>query len=947
MTSPSFLEKLASHILSNYKDKTAQLTVLFPNKRAGLFLKNALAKQIKHNIWLPRIMSIEEAFADWSGLSLADPLHVQFELARIHLENAPEKASAIGEFMGLAAQMASEFEDIDQSLADAASIFNYLNEVKAIEMWHPDGSPLLESELKYIQFFKSLRFYYDQLKKNLENAGLAYQGMLSAKLASLEEAELLSKIGQKQLIFAGFNALTKAEEKIVSTFVRAKKAEIIWDIDKYYIEKQAFGLNEAGQFVREYLQNKSFPAPQFLTEDLVSQPKHIEIIAVAGNVSQAKALSQRLAQQTENNHQKAVVLADEKLLLPVLNSIPESYESFNVTMGFPFIYGVVYQYLKLLFELQYLRKPGQESNKFFVWPFLSLLNHELNQALFSESDRKVLKNLSQKLSASGIIFFDFSQIEPVISGHPELQTYFLSLLTHWENQAKKTLSALDSLLPLMISLVEKNSPSASGMMVLNQISIAGRIFNRIKPLLEMIHAVFDARELATIFNSIAQQQQVAFYGEPLQGLQIMGLLESRNLDFDEIHLLSVNEGILPKEKNYGSMIPADIRKTFQLPGYQNRQAVFAYHFYRLLQKADRIHLYFNDIPGEMGGGEPSQFVLQLLHELQQVNPKITITNSSFQLPLPIKKTSDQISIEKTADVLQNIRTKLENGLSPTALITYIGCPLKFYFQHVLKITDTTDDRVVAQNVLGSVVHLCLENLFKPFEGKQISAKAIAEMRPHVEKEIETAFRTVFEKGIPAFGRNVLVKEVAIQMVNSFLLADEQRIKSLNDIYIIGLEKKIESKFNINGNSLKLKGFVDRIESSSNSATIIDYKTGKVLPKDLQLKEWEKLRDYKSAKIIQLLFYRYLVSKSDSTLNGFSPDTAIFSLRSPSQGLLHPSYPTDDQNEINEQTSILLKDIISEMFDPEIPINQTTETDICSYCEFATICNRYPTNNYSN
>ena len=947
MTSPAFLEKLATHILSNYPDKTAQLTVLFPNKRAGLFLKKELAKQINHNIWLPNIESIEEAFANWSGLSLADPLHVQFELARIHLHHAADKASSIGEFMGLAAQMAAEFEDIDQSLADAASIFTYLNEVKAIEMWHPDGSPLLESELRYIQFFKSLRLYYDQLKQNLISNGQAYQGMLSARLAGLDEAALLSLIGDKQLIFAGFNALTKAEEKIINTFVAAGKAEIIWDIDTYYLDQQTFGLHEAGQFVREYLNNKHLQSKHFFTDDLTTKPKQIEIVAVAGNVSQAKALAQRLAKRPENSHKKAVVLADEKLLLPVLNSIPSNIESFNVTMGFPFVYGVVYQYLRLLFELQYLQKPGQEANKFFVWPFLSLLNHELNQVLFAPSDRKLLHQLADDLTKSGSIFIDYQQIESAFSGKPELLLFFEIVLTHWKNQAQNTFLALDKLLPTMASMVEQNSQAGSAMMVLNQLSIAGRIFHRMRPLLDLVQNAFDTKELTSIFSAVAQQQQVAFYGEPLLGLQIMGLLESRNLDFDEIHLLSVNEGILPKEKNYGSMIPADIRKTFQLPGYQDRHAVFAYHFYRLLQKADRIHIYFNDIPGEMGGGESSRFVLQILHELQQVNPNIAISKSTFQLPLPIKSTSDQISIEKTASILQNVKQKLEMGLSPTALTTYIGCPLKFYFQHVLKITDTSNDIVVAQNVLGSAVHLCLENLYKPFEGKEIDAKAIAEMRPQVEKEIEVAFRSVFEKGIPAFGRNVLVKEVAVQMVNNFLLADQQRIGLLKNLRIIGLERKIESKFNISGIDLKLKGFIDRIESSMQSTTIIDYKTGNVQPRDLQLKDWEKLKDPKSAKIIQLLIYRFLVLKSDVARQSFPPDTAIFSLRSPSQGLINPTYPTDDQEQIDQHTHQLLSEIISEMLDPEIPIGQTSETDICRYCDFSTICNRYPANNYSN
>lgn len=946
MTSASFLEKLATHILNHYAGNTAQLTVLFPNKRAGLFLKQELAKQIHQSIWLPKIETIEEAFSNWSGLLLADSLQIQFELARIHLQISEDDTTAIGDFLGLAAQMAAEFEDIDQSLADATAVFTYLNEVKALELWHPDGSPLLSSELKYIQFYRSLETYYQQLKSKLLNDGMAYQGMLSAYLANLTESDLLEKIGQNKLIFAGFNAMTKAEEKVISTFVKAGRAEMLWDIDTYYIEKQDFGLHEAGQFARSYFQKYPSSKRHFLSNDLLTQPKQIEIVSVAGNAAQAKALAQNLNRDQIKNHETTIVLADEKLLFPVLNAIPAEQNAFNLTLGFPFSSGVVFQYFKLLFELQQLQKPGQEVQSFFIWPFLTLLRHELNHVLFNERDRNILLQAHQKLSGSGIVFIDFQHLQPLLSESETLQLFFKYLLTQWHNSANNAFDAFNDLIPLMISQVNTNTSNKSNLMVLNQLSIAARIINRTRPLFELIPDTFTVKELASVFQNIAQQHQVPFYGEPLQGLQIMGLLESRNLDFDEVHLLSVNEGILPKEKNYGSMIPADIRKTFQLPGHQERQAVYAYHFYRLLQKARRVFVYYNAIPGEMGGGEPSRFVLQLLHELAGANQKISLTQKTYQLSLPVKNNADDINIEKSALVLQQIREKLARGLSPTALSAYLDCQLRFYFQHILNVTDTSNDQIIAQNVLGTAVHLCLEILFKPFEEKVIGPHNIEDMFALVEPTVETAFQSVFEKGIPTYGRNVLVKQVAIQMAHNFLIAEKVRLTKLGSLQILGLEKKLNREMTINGFTFILKGFIDRIEASENHVEIIDYKTGKVEAKDLSIDRWEMLAEKNASKGLQLLFYRFLMMKSTFPRSNKQLKTSIFSLRSPSNGLMQLSLPTADNDEIDLQTEKFMREMITEMLDPQVNISQTTEKENCTYCPYASICNRFVAKKYT-
>ncbi|MDP3444916.1 MAG: hypothetical protein Q8T08_18815, partial [Ignavibacteria bacterium] len=376
----TFISKVTDYILEHYQHDFKQLTIVFPNRRAGIYLKKELASKAGKTIWLPKILSIEEAFVEWSGIDLADPLSIVFELLEIYLNNNPDKANDLNIFIGYAQQMAREFDEIDHYLVDTDILFNYLSEAKAIELWHADGSPLTVYEQNYLAFFKSLNSFYKSLKHRLNSKKIGYQGSIAAHLAGLKNDDLLSILGNTIVIFAGFNALTPAEEKVISSLANEGKATILWDLDSYYINENKFGWHEAGSSIRKFGKNHPKLLKNWIDTNLLEDEKKIHLIGVPGNIGQAKAAGhylQMTATQSSTLSGTAVVLADEKLLSPVLNSIPDEVGKFNVTMGLPFIYSPVYQFIISLFELKLQRFQKNEGTLVPLKPLIGLLQHEL------------------------------------------------------------------------------------------------------------------------------------------------------------------------------------------------------------------------------------------------------------------------------------------------------------------------------------------------------------------------------------------------------------------------------------------------------------------------------------------------------------------------------------------------------------------------------------------
>jgi ATP-dependent helicase/nuclease subunit B len=459
------------------------------------------------------------------------------------------------------------------------------------------------------------------------------------------------------------------------------------------------------------------------------------------------------------------------------------------------------------------------------------------------------------------------------------------------------------------------------------------------PELEMKNISLKA--LQKIFLQLSHRNEITLRGEPLNGIQVMGMLETRTLDFKNIILLSANEGVLPKTDTIESFIPFDIRHAYHLPLPQDKTDIFAYHFYRLIQRAEKLTLIYNSEAGQLGGGEPSRYILQLKNELVIANPAIKINEQYLSIPVEISAKKNEIVIKKNDNVMQLLKEKAASGLSPSALNSFIACPLRFYFSYILKIRPQESiEENVESNTFGSVVHGVFEEIYQPFVGKQINQKELKEKLKDIDSLLNLHFKKEFRGGNISSGKNLLLVKVAEKYIQQFVEDDIERIKE-NSPVLLGVEEHAETEIEIGGTRVRLHGVIDRIEKDliNNVLRIIDYKTGKVLPKELKPQEWEALlTETEFAKAFQLLFYTYVYASQNKV--GQDIEAGIYSMRALSAGLLKLVIP-----EIAGETTYLKKfedllvSVLSQLLSPSQDFVQTEDIERCRWCDYKEICNR--------
>lgn len=938
----SFLGHVADHIIRNHGDKPDRLTVVFPNKRAGLFLKKELASRLTKTSWLPHITTIEEAISDWTGINLADPLKLRFDLMEIHLELHTDNNINMVDFGTWAEQFMRDFDEIDHYLVDAAKLFDYLTEAKAIELWHPDGSPLSSYEKDYLAFYRSLIHYYNTLKERLKSNNTAYPGMLYRSLTTDKTQDLLKQIPTEKILFAGFNALSPAESGLITSLLDSGKAEILWDLDRYLYEENQFGEHEAGHFARRFFKRRPQDSIHWTGNKLLETEKKITLTAVPGHVLQVKAfadsLTESLLEPAFKIEKTALVLADESLLSPVINSIPDQVGSFNITMGLPFHYSPVYQFLQMVFDLHLGSSNSKESIDFQTKALLKLLGHNLWQTMLDSSEHQQLNEVKTSLLSMGRLYSSQENIVGQIT-EKQFNSFISRLLTPWQQKLATAFHSLDGLLNEMAAMLIRQPESHANILLLNHLSAAGRIISRLQSLLQNKDHLIDLKGLRKLFVQLAPSVGVSLYGEPLQGLQIMGLLETRNLGFERVYLLSANEGILPGTKHSQSLIPYDIRRQFGLPSHHEKQAVYAYNFFSLLKDCSEMHIFYNSEPDGLGGGEKSRYLLQIEHELCRLNPKITLKQSVFTFPLKTAMAPTDITVEKSEVLMQLLEEKAETGFSPTSLASYISCPLRFLLKDLLKIESPDElDESIGMDVLGTVVHESLYKLYKPYLNNTLNRGIFRKMQADAENILQQTFKEEYKNGEIAFGKNRLIAEVAGKFVEQFLQY-EARVVAEAEVLLLGLETKLEHTLDINGRAILLKGTADRIDRRNGTTHIIDYKTGNVAKNDLSCKEWEELvLDGEKAKALQLMIYSYLYLKSNPEIDASQIEGNIISLRKLSEGMMAAKFP--DAGFDIEQAEGVLASILQNIFDPDQPFGQTSQIATCRYCDFKDMCQRH-------
>lgn len=941
----TFINGLAEHIKNSYDLHKEELTVVFPNKRAAFYLRSRFKEIYEEDVWLPQMLSIQEAMTQWSGIQLVDHIDMLFELIAIDSQRT-HQPNNISVFGSMATQIADDFDEIDQYEVDADKLFSYIYDEKKIGVWQLDQH-ITPKEEQYLQFFSSLKSYYHLLREQLERQGKGYYGMITRKLAGLTDEELLQRTGQRTILFAGFNALTPTEQRIIDKLYRNHHAEVIWDFDRYYVEDPQ---NEAGYFAQQYIAKNVPWKPTVFSDHLLHDPKEIHLVSVTGKTIQAKALQSLL--QVEDEVNAAVILADENLIIPVLNAIPDrpEYPAVKVSMGYPMRQTPLNVFVSAFFTLHRKGRKVRDEG-WYLWPVLRILDLELVKVVFSKEENLQLDRYRNMVQLKSLFIFKQDDFDACCQS-TDLQTFTRLLLGSGDRKQASPQELVETLTLLLAFVADKlqQDEHQDKLFLLNQVSETGKALNRLKDIMARHQQyVGDLTELEILYRLIANNNAVKLNSSSTTGLQVMGLLEARNLDFDTYYMIGVNEGTLPAGKSSGSFIPHHIRREYHLPDYQEKQAVYAYHFYRQLQGAKRVYFLYNN-QGASNGGEPSRFLLQIRYELAKRNPDIQLFDETFANQTEQSGIPERLTANKTEAVMEKLREKIQSSdparaLAPTSLSAFIQCPLRFFLKYVLKISDNSADEETQSNVIGSITHNMLELLYKDKLNTLITKELFANaIKPSIPLALKAALSNRFRQGLPDVGYNYLNKLTIERFIQHYEEFEEQQL-SRHELCVTHLEHLLHTSLTLNGESYIIAGTADRIDRYDGNIRIVDYKTGGVEDKDVivpqkidSLSELDQVAKIPE-KAMQLMIYKYLYLKEHPEVSPDQVTACLFALRS-SRVLFDLKIENETLNEhFMDEMETMLHNILQTMTDPSVPFTQPEDPkrSPCGLCDFQQIC----------
>jgi len=955
----SFLQNITQDLYSRYGSGISELCIVFPNRRAGLYFKKYLSELTDKPLWAPATTTVNELIQEISGLVVADNMKLLFELYSIY-KKVKKSDESFDDFYFWGEMMLNDFDDIDKYLVNPEDLFknlkslksiqdqfNYLTpeQVEAIKQFWSSFDPGKHSQHQdeFISIWNVLLEIYRQFNSHLNQSGIAYEGMIYRKVAEMVTSSQKIDFHHKKYVFAGFNALNNCEKKLFEHLQNNKLADFYWDYDENYIQNKH---HEAGFFLRENI--KLFKQPQSIENKAVfnslSENKNIEIISVPSDVGQAKIITQKLKLSNENltdsPNKTAIVLADEELLVPVLQSIPDSIEQVNITMGYPVSNTPIYSLLEHIIELQKNARKTDSATRFYHKNVLAVLSHQyINNAFHKEAQQLVQfikKNNRIVIGADELAVCDFfAKLFTKIEDYIDLSDYLLVIL----HQVYNSLKTAGSESTIHNASLEKE--------YIYHIYLS---INRIKDILKEQKAEIRIDTYIRLLRKIIRNLRIPFTGEPLSGLQVMGILETRLLDFENLFITSVNEGIMPKTEAALSFVPYNLRKGFGLPTIEHQDAIYAYYFYRLLQRAKNITLLYNSNSEGLQTGEMSRYLYQLKFESQN---EITEKSVRYDINLSPAK---EISIEKTEEVYQKLKRFVSGNeenkyLSPSALNNYLSCKLKFYFRYIagLEEQDEITEEIDAP-LFGNILHQSMDNLYQDFKGKLVTSDDLNQLAKNnelIEKSIDSAFQQEYFKNTKTdySGKNIIIRQVIEKYVRRILQIDQK----IAPFEIISLEDKYEIEIPVNANNtkllVKLGGKIDRVDKIDNQIRIIDYKTGsdKLEYKNIESLFSEKKEGRRSA-VFQTFLYAHFYKEQNKP--DFPIVPGVYSVRK----LFDKDFDyrienkedkikIDDYNTVEQEYMQNLSKLLHSVFDKEQAFTQADDTRTCEYCPYRKICHK--------
>ncbi len=953
----AFLEELAENLIKRYGKDASSLTLVFPNRRAGLFFQKYLSNHISSPIWAPRIFSIEDFILKHSSLQVADKITLIFKLYETYVKHSPV-SETFDRFYYWGDLLLNDFDEIDKYLIDAGLLFKDLLYQKELEstydylsteqkeaiitFWSAFKSRLSRHQEDFLSTWKILYQVYQEFREALQNKGIGYGGMIYRMIAE-EPQKYLSLGDNEKVIFVGLNALNKAEESIVKRIIQDGKGEIIWDTDSLYMDNP---LHEAGVFLRRYRRDKIFSKtfPQKSPDTIVqNNERSVKITGVPSETGQVKHAAQLIGeislQESWDPQRTAIILPDEKLLFPVLNSLPKQLKNINITMGYPLKDTPVFNYLESLIEIHHHVKNTNEGRSFYYKYLLPVVKH----AYFHRFNPEKANQLIHLIENHNRISINEDEVG-VSNNYPDIF-----------KEVKEGAELIDLLLEVLIFMTTSDLSDIEKEYAFQ----LKKLLTRLQEIISTSQVTLNFKILLKLFRQTVQGARVPFSGEPLNGLQIMGALETRNLDFENVFILSFNEGSYPRTAHLHSFIPFNLRRGYGLPTFEQQDAIYSYNFYRLLQRAKNVYIFYNT-NGNNGGGEMSRYLYQLIYGNQIQHHHVLAVSPINIVKQPLTE------MAKSGFIMQKLNRYLDvsaaKALTPSAINIYLDCQMKFYFRYVVDLYEPNEVKEeVDPMVFGNLLHKTMETLYHDFEDvkmrKQVTPLELAVLKNKVSDAVKDAFQSEYGKkgAFDISGRNIIIAEIIQKMAVQVL--DKDTLYA--PFSILGLEGGaggrpfngfIEIKHQNSRHKVLIKGIVDRIDCKNDVVRIIDYKTGK---DDKKIENIESLFDSDHPKrnkaAMQTILYSliYLQNYGDKQLK-ITP--GIFNIRELfSESFDHRLQLKQQNGEGYEYITDIrpylpdfqfhLKNLLQEIFDASKSFTHTADERKCQYCPYVRICGR--------
>ena len=955
----TFLKQVAHDLYNKTEGNFTKVAIVFPNKRASLFFNEYLAQKSDRPIWSPTYVSISELFRQSSDLSIADPIKLVCDLYKV-FQKATGSKETLDDFYFWGEMLIADFDDADKNMADTHALFSNLKDLnelmdnydfleegqkEALSQFFHNFSINQVTELKqrFISMWNVLGDIYTEYKALLESQSIAYEGMLYRQVIEQLDVEALP---YNKYIFVGFNVLNKVEHTLFKKLNEAGKAMFYWDYDTFYLNKTP---HEAGEFIRRNLRDfpSELPASFF---DNLNQPKEVTFIESPTENGQVRYLPQWIRENlTSQEKETAVVLCNEALLQPVLHALPDNVKHINITMGFPLSQTPAYSFVNALMEL-HTSGYNPNNGRYLFAEVISVLKHPYTRQLSPEAEK-----LEQNLTRDNRFYPLPSELK---------QDNVLELLFTPRRNNLDLCSMLSEALKEVAVIYQQQASSHSDafdQLYRESLFKTYTLVNRFHTLIESKELNVQAGTFQRLLTRVMSSSSIPFHGEPAIGMQVMGVLETRNLDFRHLIMLSVNEGQLPKAGGDSSFIPYNLRKAFGMTTIDHKIAVYAYYFYRLMQRAEKVTLVYNTATDGINRGELSRFMLQFLIEWGY--PVLRKQLEAAQSP----QDSTPIIIEKTPDVMErmksvfDIRNNPKTLISPSALNCYLDCPLKFYYKYVALLS--APDEVTADidsAKFGSIFHYAAEHIYKDLtaHGKLISKENLETLLKD-EVRLQTYVDNGFKELFFNLPQNEQPEYNGIQLINSAVIVKYIQQLLRNDLRyapftFVGSEQRIFENIEIytpTGDiQSRIGGIIDRIDSKGESLRIVDYKTGGDADTPANVQSLFIPDKKRSNYVFQTFLYASIVckklrEKNDSRLvapallyihraasEKYSPVIQMGEPRKPKE-------PVDNFAQYEGDFRENLKTLLEDIFNPDISFTQTEIEDKCAYCDFRALCKK--------